>query len=79
MRGAILSLLLELAATLGFAGHFRGVRQRNRKSSDLRLDTNDVRFIFPPPETVLSFGHRHFIRVANILQPGQASSEARGA
>ena len=35
----------------------RGVRQRNRKSSDLRLDTNNVRFIFPPPETVLSVGH----------------------
>jgi len=28
----------------------RGVRQRNRKSSDLRLDTNNVRFIFPRPK-----------------------------
>src|ERR1700681_267898 len=36
----------------------RGVRRRNRKSSDLRLDTNNVRFIFPPAETVLSVGHR---------------------
>ncbi len=25
---------------------------------DLRLDTNDVRFIFPPTQTVLSVGRR---------------------
>jgi hypothetical protein len=52
-----------MAATLGFArppasGTFAVSDKGNRKSSDLRLDTNDVRFIFPPPETVLSIGHR---------------------